>query len=77
MGIAGQFPCYSYTCCDKVYVYLFSYQLQKRKELTKDEGIYSLKVDECTVAHIVVITAKHLNSTPKITQNNQNLIKII
>ena len=25
----------------------------------------------------VVITAKHLNLTPKTTQNNQNLIKII
>ena len=25
----------------------------------------------------VVITAKHLNSTPKTTQNNQKLIKII
>ena len=39
-------------CCDKVYVYLFSYQLQKRKELTKEEGICSSKVDECTAAHI-------------------------
>ena len=41
-----------FICCDKVYVYLFSYQLQKRKELTKEEGIYSSKINECTVAHI-------------------------
>ena len=42
-------------CCDKVYVYLFSYQLQKRKELTKEEGICSSKVDECTAVHISYI----------------------
>ena len=42
----------SVECCDKVYVYLFSYQLQKRKELTKEEGIYSSKVNECMAAHI-------------------------
>ena len=45
-------------CCDKVYVYLFSYQLQKRKELTKEEGICSSKVDECMVAHISYISVR-------------------
>ena len=39
--------------------------------------IQNTSSNTCKIPETVVITAKHLNSTPKTTQNNQNLIKII
>ena len=35
------------------YMYIYSHiSYKERKELTKEEGIYSSKIDECMVAHI-------------------------